>query len=150
MEHSGFQFTLPVNDINKKEKLQRCHQTKRRPDPPLSTLLVWMYATLINIPQDAFIPTDKRNPPPAPIIIAGHPRYLKKRVKKGVAIKYRWYNTTVFFNEILDNLAYQAASTQANAQFYTCIGRINKQHANALRSSMRPDRGRTDVTTTGE
>lgn len=130
MDHSGLKFTVPNYLNNKRKMVDRSpgqtppRHNKARQIAPNTTSN--RFNPLNNIPQ-----LQKRRVKPTPSsrkYILGHPTtnqelpgIVKTNRKKGYTVKYTRYNTSICFNDVIDKLALQTVTTQANAEFYTYI-----------------------------
>lgn len=73
---------------------------------------------------------------PAPIITKCHLRIYEKTCeygKKNYTVKYTRNNTSEYFDDIMDKLAFQEVSISSNTEFYTYTERLDKQHAYVMR-----------------
>lgn len=152
------EFTL-VQTKNKRKMQDRTlesdnERTKQRNNRPFGktkkniTSTNNIYEPLIHQNQESDIMGQtnqrrERKGPPAPIIIKGHPKAphgtaefsdkIKQTVKHNFTVKYTRFNTSVYFDDLVDKLAFQAVTTNVNTEFYTYTGWAEKQNAYVMK-----------------
>lgn len=101
------------------------------------------YAPLATLPPNATdVPpvTNKKPPPPAPLILHGRPsnilnttNEIKNIATQGFYIKYTKNNTNIYFTDNKEKQQYQTIINRKNIQYYTYTDRTEKQNGFVLK-----------------
>lgn len=132
-----------MNDRTPDKEVDYRQKTKFRPLQTNPTTTTHNRYSLLSNPNIEKTMTNteerERKRKPAPIIIKGHPigqngttaflNGINRIAKNKYTVKYTRFNTSVYFDDVLDKLAYQARNTTDNIEYYTYTERSEKQHA---------------------